>query len=188
MEEEVIVRAFQLAHRYGVKTHAFNMVGLPYENRERIVASRELMKRVKPDTAQFSIFYPLVGTELRELCIREGFLDPENEMPENYYAGSVLRMPTMSREDIVKYQKILEILCGREGLWADFLWWMFETFPATLKLRRRLKFLGEPVRYLRTYGAAGSLKRLAFKFRRRFGRLQAAPQNEISQPYFYGQK
>ena len=189
MEEEVIVQAFALARRHGIKTHAFNMVGLPYEDRSRMIASRELMKRVKPDTAQFSIFYPLVGTQLRELCIQEGFLDPDNEMPENYYAGSVLNMPTMSRADIIKYQKILEILCGREGLWADFLWRLYETFPAALTLRRRLKFLGEPARYLRTYGLAGSFRRLAFKFRRRFGTLPPAPvQSEISQPYFYGQK
>ncbi|MEK6710393.1 MAG: radical SAM protein, partial [Nitrospinota bacterium] len=188
MEEETIVRAFHLARGHGIKTHAFNMVGLPYEDRGRILASRELMKRVKPDTAQFSIFYPLVGTELRELCVREGFLPPDDEMPENYYAASVLDMPTMPRGDIIKYQKMLEILCGREGLWADFLWWMFETFPVTLTLRRRLKFLGEPARYLKAYGAAGSLKRLAFKFRRRFGTLPPASQNEISQPYFYGQK
>jgi len=186
MEEEVIVDAFALARKHGIKTHAFNMVGLPYEDRERIIATRELMKRLKPDTAQFSIFYPLIGTKLREVCEKEGFLEGGNEMPENYYAGSVLNMPTMSRENIVKYQKILEILCGREGLWADFLWWMFETFPVTLVLRRRLKFLGEPARYLRTYGFLGSLKRLAFKFRRRFGKLYESPASEITQPYYYG--
>jgi hypothetical protein len=141
-----------------------------------MITTRELMKRVKPDTAQFSIFYPLVGTKLREVCEEEGFLERGNEMPENYYANSVLDMPTISKEDIIKYQTILEILCGRSGLWADFLWWLFETFPVTLILRRRLRFLGEPVRYLRTYGVVGSLKRVAFKLRRRFGRMVPQPE------------
>ncbi|MDA1001160.1 MAG: radical SAM protein [bacterium] len=176
MEEKTIIDSFRMARKHGIRTHAFNMVGLPYDNRDRMITTRELMKRVKPDTAQFSIFYPLVGTKLRELCEREGFLDPGNEMPENYYANSVLDMPTISKEDIIKYQTILEILCGRSGPWADFLWWLFETFPVTLVLRRRLRFLGEPVRYLETYGLAGSLKRVAFKLRRRFGHTLPQPE------------
>ena len=176
MEEKTIVESFQMARRHGIKTHAFNMVGLPYDNRDRMITTRELMKRVRPDTAQFSIFYPLVGTKLRELCENEGFIDSSNEMSENYYANSVLNMPTISKEDIIMYQTILEILCGRSGLWPDFLWWLFETFPASLVLRRRLRFLGEPVRYLKTYGLVGSLRRVAFKIRRRLGR--ALPQPE----------
>lgn len=176
MSEKTIVDAFQMARKHGIRTHAFNMVGLPYDNRDRMITTRELMKRVKPDTAQFSIFYPLVGTKLREMCEKEGFLESGNEMPENYYANSVLDMPTISKEDIIKYQTILEILCSRSGLWADFLWWLFETFPVTLVLRRRLRFLGEPVRYFRTYGLIGSLKRVVFKLRRRFGRMPPQPE------------
>ena len=185
MSEKVIIDAFAMARKHGVKTHAFNMVGLPFDDRDRMITTRELMKRVKPDTAQFSVFYPLVGTKLRDVCIEEGFIEADNEMPENYYANSVLDMPSMSREDILKYQTILEILCGRVGKWSDFLWWMYETFPVTLKLRRRLKFLGEPVRYLKTYGFFGSFARLAFKFKRRFRDRKDQKDVETSQPYSF---
>ena len=133
-------------------------------------------------------YFQEIGIQIIEES--ENSVEAKSKLIENFFlsdkqANSVLDMPSMSRRDILKYQTILEILCGREGQWSDFLWWMYETFPVTLKLRRRLKFLGEPVRYLKTYGFFGSFGRLAFKFKRRFRNRKDQKDVETSQPYSF---
>ncbi|MCD6404883.1 MAG: B12-binding domain-containing radical SAM protein, partial [Planctomycetes bacterium] len=71
---ETIEDAFALCKRYGLKTVAFNMIGIPYETEDTIRATIDLNRRIRPDWMVVSIFSPFPGTRLAEVARREGWL------------------------------------------------------------------------------------------------------------------
>ncbi|MDO8646828.1 MAG: radical SAM protein, partial [Candidatus Diapherotrites archaeon] len=70
MKTETIIKAFNDAKRLGIKTYAFNMVGLPFETEKTIFETIELNRQCRPDAIQVSIFSPYEGTELHEMCAK----------------------------------------------------------------------------------------------------------------------
>jgi len=101
MTNEQIISAFDLAEKYGIRTGAFAMMGLPYETPEMIEETIALLRRCNPNNLQLSIFYPLPGTELYDVCEREGFLTEEKAT--SYFDRPVLNLPTVTREQVSHY-------------------------------------------------------------------------------------
>ncbi len=67
-------KAFALTRRVGIKTQAFFLLGLPWDTHETIEETIEFAKELKPDSAQFAVVVPHPGTELYDICVREGWL------------------------------------------------------------------------------------------------------------------
>lgn len=61
-----VEEAFRLCKKYGIRTEASFMVGLPTETREEMEATFEFAQKIKSDHYSFSIFTPLPGTKLYE--------------------------------------------------------------------------------------------------------------------------
>ncbi|MFH1550597.1 MAG: radical SAM protein [Planctomycetota bacterium] len=101
MTNEQIINAFDLAEKYGIRSGAFAMMGLPYETPEMVEETIELLRRCNPNHLQLSIFYPLPGTELYDVCKREGFMTDEKAL--SYFDKPVLNLPTITREQISHY-------------------------------------------------------------------------------------
>lgn len=93
MSNEQIEGAIALLKRYGVYTKTYNMIGYPYPFDEELTErTLELTRRMAPDAAQFTIFYPFPGTKLYAHCRTEDLIDPEKvAAARNYYEDSVLR-------------------------------------------------------------------------------------------------
>ncbi|MFC2001902.1 B12-binding domain-containing radical SAM protein [Chloroflexota bacterium] len=98
MSNEQIIQAFDKAHKFGIKTLAYNMIGLPYETPEMIRETINLNKRLAPDNVAIFFFYPYPGTELYEVCKKEGFLSDRHS--SSYVSESVLELPTISRKEL----------------------------------------------------------------------------------------
>ena len=94
-----IIRAFDLLRERDVRTCAFFMLGFPYETREDVFKSITLCRRLRPTVAIASIFQPLPGQTLRDLCIREGFITGKEPLP-TFTSDSILSMPQLSRSEI----------------------------------------------------------------------------------------
>ena len=134
MPQGSIVEAFQIAKKYGLHTHAFNMVGLPGETKEIIESNFELLRTLKPDSFQASIFYPLRGTELYTLCKEKGYLDSD-EMPANYYEQSVLTMPGgLSKDEILRYRELISMYAGRRSRFAGWAFRFLARHPLWFRL------------------------------------------------------
>lgn len=97
-----VLDAFKIVNEYNIRTTSFNIIGLPFETREQIFKTIELNKIVKPSSATVSYFYPYRGTELRELCIKEKFFDPQGEdnMDIAHRSCSSLTMPQISVKEL----------------------------------------------------------------------------------------
>ncbi|MCK4917238.1 MAG: cobalamin-dependent protein [Candidatus Omnitrophica bacterium] len=70
-----IKNAIALFHKYKIKIHTENMIGLPVR-KPLIDAFKTIALNIecKPTYAHFSILYPYPGTEIKKYCIEKGFL------------------------------------------------------------------------------------------------------------------
>ncbi|MCK4830747.1 radical SAM protein, partial [bacterium] len=100
-----IIEPFDLLHKHNIRTCAFFMVGFPYETREDIFKSIRLCRRIKPTVAIVSIFQPLPGQSLREVCIQEGYITGNEPLP-TFTGGSILKMPQISSEEITNIRRV----------------------------------------------------------------------------------
>jgi len=96
-----IRRAFELCRKVGIKTQAFFLFGVPGETLQTIAETIEFAKKLRPDSAQFAVVIPHPGTDLYEICQREGWL--KYSTWEDFSAcNSLIETPELSRKDVEK--------------------------------------------------------------------------------------
>ncbi|MBA7656767.1 hypothetical protein ES703_64694 [subsurface metagenome] len=94
-----IKQAFELCRKAEIKTQAFFLFGIPGETRETIRETIEFAKKLRPDSAQFAVVIPHPGTDLYQICQREGWL--KYSTWEDFSAcNSLIETPELSRQDV----------------------------------------------------------------------------------------
>lgn len=87
-----VINAFDILHKYNVRTNGFFMVGFPFETREDYNKTVELARIIKPTVLSVSIFQPMIGQQLTQICIDNNFI--EGELPTaSFTSMSLLNMP-----------------------------------------------------------------------------------------------
>ncbi len=102
MTNETIINAFDLCRKYGLKTKAHNLVGLPHETPAIHMKTVELNARLLPDSFNLHIFEPYPGTTLGDVCLKENLIDTSRQDAE--FVGqtdTILKLPGFSREEIL---------------------------------------------------------------------------------------
>jgi len=97
-------RAIQVCRRHGLRTHAFYVIGLPWESAATIEETYRLARELDTDFFDFNIAYPLPGTEFYEIAHAEGLLD-EAECADAGYAKAAVRTFHLSREDLNRWRR-----------------------------------------------------------------------------------
>lgn len=90
------------------------LVGMPYETRELIFDSVSLIRKIDTfDSLSVNIFVPYHGTPLRDMALKEGWLDP-NRQTTSVISESILEMPPpyLSGEEILSLQRVLPLYVG----------------------------------------------------------------------------
>ena len=104
IDKDTIKEAFTRLTRAGIRTAAFNMIGLPFETEETIEETIALNREIKPDWVFHSVFHPYPGTELYDLCRAKGWISDRGA--ESFYDPETpLDQPSISREIVAKYYK-----------------------------------------------------------------------------------
>lgn len=154
-----IVHTFAVTKEVGIMTHATVMIGNPNETKETIRQTREFIKKLAPDSVQFSICTPLPGTKFWDECIKNGWLHYTRWEDFDGVTGGVLNYPNLSREEIreavqnsyLKYyssfphikQRIKRMIFGPERF-SQFLrnFWLLKRLCMVLnnKVRRKLSY------------------------------------------------
>jgi anaerobic magnesium-protoporphyrin IX monomethyl ester cyclase len=104
MSNDQIIEAFRIIKKYKIRVTSSNMIGLPYETRKNVFETIKLNRKINPDSATVSIFYPYLGTKLREISLKEGYIK-ENKKVFGLRVESVLDMPQFSSKEIKGLQK-----------------------------------------------------------------------------------
>ena len=107
---EQIKKALDLTKKYGIKSFASFMVGLPGETEEDLIENINFLKKTKPDFTYFNLFTPFPGTEAAEIAIKEG------KLSEDYFSRDydmlletkpLVNLSTMSTETVIRYHSKL---------------------------------------------------------------------------------
>jgi anaerobic magnesium-protoporphyrin IX monomethyl ester cyclase len=106
MSNKQIIKAFDVVHKYGIRTSAINIIGVPGETEEMIRDTIRLNRMIKPTVSGVNIFYPYKGTKLGDKCFKEGLVNEEL-----YYSFSkersetVLKYPEEFKEKLIYYKQ-----------------------------------------------------------------------------------
>jgi len=92
MTNQNIINAIDIAHRYGLHTSVFLMIGLPDETQDDVMATIRLMAEAKPGRYRWSFFFPFPGTKAYELSQKGGYIDFDKMANmENFTDASCLK-------------------------------------------------------------------------------------------------
>lgn len=108
---EDIIRSFEDIADSGIAFSVNLIIGFPGETRELVLETADLVRKIKGyDTLTVSIFTPYRGTVLREVAIKNGWLDP-NHITIHTTSSSVLKMPKpyLSSKDIDGLMRVLPL-------------------------------------------------------------------------------
>ena len=94
MSDEQIIKTFKAAKKAGLKTYAFNMIGIPFENLSSIKKTIELNRKCQPDYVGVSIFNAFKGTAIYELCKKNNWL--REDYSSSYFRDSNIKHPNFS--------------------------------------------------------------------------------------------
>ena len=75
MTNDHIERAFRVAHKSGLHTSAFVMIGLPGEQEADMMETVELLARIRPGRFRWTLFFPFIGTKAYEIADKAGMID-----------------------------------------------------------------------------------------------------------------
>ncbi len=96
MSTQQIKDAFAACREQGIKTVAYNMVGIPFEDKSRVLDTIKLNVDIRADISLNPIYYPYPDTKLFEVAVTEGFVPPIYDYREDRYVDQ----PTLPRDQL----------------------------------------------------------------------------------------
>jgi radical SAM superfamily enzyme YgiQ (UPF0313 family) len=106
-----ILQQSKVVAESGVPYTLNNIVGFPYETRELLFDTINLNREIGTfDSLSVNVFVPYHGTVLRDMALREGWLDPERQTT-SVIAESILTMspPYLSGKEILGLQRVFPL-------------------------------------------------------------------------------
>ena len=94
----------------GVPLSVNNIIGFPGETRDLVFDTLNLNRQMKFDTTNAYAFAPFHGTQLYDLCLKEGLIE-DNFTIRNLTIDAALDLPDLSKEEILGLRKTFALLC-----------------------------------------------------------------------------
>lgn len=105
--------AFKLCKEEGIDTKAFLMLGSPFETRESLRSTVQLIREIKPDRIDISRTTPLPGSDLFTMSKQLGILNMDENSWTGYYYRDLSTLPLkvgVSNEEIMRTQNELYVM------------------------------------------------------------------------------
>ena len=93
-----------MAKKAGLKVYGFYLVGFPWENKEHLRQTADLMFDIDADFIELHIATPFYGTGLYELAKAEGLID-ESVLGKDYFNAPTVGTKYLSIEEIEQFRK-----------------------------------------------------------------------------------
>jgi len=97
-------KTFTLCKKYGIRTVATFLLGLPEDGRESIEETIDFALSCGVDYASFNIAVPRLGTPLRQEAISAGLVSGEVDEMDQSGSKAVIRTQSLSPEQVEKYK------------------------------------------------------------------------------------
>jgi len=154
VKDEVQIRAFEIASEHKYTSCANSIIGMPDETRELIFDTIKFVRKLPKniDATGAFIFAPYHGTPLRTLAIEKGYLNDDEICSLSNTSESMLRMPTISKDEIQGMAKVFSLYVKfPENRWDEIK----IAEKSTTEGEKMFKKLGEEFdRTYRTYTAS----------------------------------
>ncbi len=98
---DTIIKTVEQARLSGLQICFYNLIGLPGESREDFMQTVKINRECQPDWHFTSIFYPYPGTDLYEICKKQGLLSRDIGADVER-SKAILDMHNFSRKEIQK--------------------------------------------------------------------------------------
>lgn len=130
-----VVKAIKLLRKQRITAQGYFIIGFPFENKEYITDTVKFAIKANPHFANFSHFFPIVGTPIYEELQKEGsLLINGGEVEDGFYrANAHFNNPNITSEEMKKMYawawrkfyfrpyKALDILFNIKS-WKEFTW------------------------------------------------------------------
>jgi len=95
------------AHELGIKTTAYFILGLPYENPSSLAKTLVFAKKLNTDVAQFSMLVPLPGTRVWNITQKRELLRCTAQSWDEYvrYDKAIVESDSISAPQLLAYQR-----------------------------------------------------------------------------------
>jgi radical SAM superfamily enzyme YgiQ (UPF0313 family) len=118
--QEQLLGSFRLARKYGLETSGVAMIGLPFETKEMVWDTIKVIADTGATDFTLNVFYPYKGTELYDVCSKNGFL-PKARVEPKERREPILDLPTLSKKEILFFRRNCGRLVMRYRPFADRL-------------------------------------------------------------------
>ena len=159
-----IIRFCNLAKPYAVGIQFFVLVGVPNETRADFKETIRVARAAQPKAIYLSIFYPYLGTDLAQVAIDQGLIDPKDLDPRAERGIAYLDLPQFSRQQVHR-EYVLFYAKVYAGHWPPakiaahtFISFM-NAYPKVRTVYKRLMLSSDVGSWLRRrYGSAAGSK------------------------------
>lgn len=108
-----IIEGAKLIRKYKIKFRTENIIGLPTETYDDVVATIRLNAKVKSTYAWVSLYQPYPRTELGTLSINLGLFNGNNDViKKSFVEDTVLEFSKAYKKKIVRMQRLFSIACA----------------------------------------------------------------------------
>ena len=97
MSNAVLERAFDIVHKYKIRSTANLIIGMPHEDEKMFYDSVRLIQKIKPDSYSINYFQPYRGTKMRDIAVELGYIPKDHIINES---NTCLDMPQFRKERI----------------------------------------------------------------------------------------
>jgi anaerobic magnesium-protoporphyrin IX monomethyl ester cyclase len=106
LNDSQIINAFDLTHKYNIRTTAYMIMGVPNETEQTMQKTFEFLGRIQPTLTRVAFLQPYEGTAIYDMCKRLNLID-SNKHVKNWHEESPLVLPTLTPEKLLYYKFLL---------------------------------------------------------------------------------
>jgi len=103
---DAAVRKIKIVEKLNIQFSVNNIIGFPDETRELAFDTIELNRRFNSDSSSCSILVPFHGTELHDVAVKKGYLDPNVICAVSSSGESLLTMPQWDKKDQLRLRDV----------------------------------------------------------------------------------
>jgi radical SAM superfamily enzyme YgiQ (UPF0313 family) len=105
LSREQIVEAFNIIHKYQLRTCAYFILGLPEETESTILDTIDLLKEIRPTLIRMTFLQPYEGTYLYDYCKEHNLF--KGYLPHDSFFESPLNLGTIDDRTLLYYKLLM---------------------------------------------------------------------------------
>ena len=122
--QEQVRDAVDIIKRYNVKLFGFFVMGMPFETRDSIGKTLDLIQELRElglDHYMLTLCYPFKGTPFYDVALREGMMAVAQTEAPNCWEDTPLSLPGLPREQLVRLRGLVSYFGHKNRRWRPLM-------------------------------------------------------------------